>query len=88
MSWSVELTAQAEKQLKHLPRNIQKQLQRSVDAMTLDPFAGNVKALQGEQWKGVYRKRAGNYRILFTADRVRGVATVLTIRARTEKTYR
>jgi mRNA-degrading endonuclease RelE of RelBE toxin-antitoxin system len=88
MSWSVELTPEAEKQLRRLPRNIQKQLERSIDAMKGDPFAGNVKALQGEEWKGVYRKRAGNYRIMFNADRGGGVATVLTIRAKSEKTYR
>jgi mRNA interferase RelE/StbE len=87
MNWSVELTPEAEKQLKHLPGNVQKQLGRSIDAMKLDPFVGNVKALQGEEWKGVYRKRTGNYRIMFTVDRGRGVVTVHTIRAKNEKTY-
>lgn len=88
MNWSVDLTAEAKKQLKRLPRNIQKQLERSIDAMKHDPFAGNVKALQGEEWKGVYRKRTGDYRILFTADRGDGIVTVVTIRPKSEKTYR
>jgi mRNA-degrading endonuclease RelE of RelBE toxin-antitoxin system len=65
MNWSIELTAEAKRQLERLPRNIHKQLERSIDAMKQDPFVGNVKALQGEEWKGVYRKRSGDYRILF-----------------------
>jgi mRNA interferase RelE/StbE len=88
MNWSVELTTEAKKQLKRLPRNIQRQLERSIDAMKQDPFAGNVKALQGEEWKGIYRKRAGDYRILFDANRAQGTVTVVTIRPKSEKTYR
>jgi hypothetical protein len=30
--------------------------------MEIDPFQGNVKALQGEEWKGVFRRRLGDYR--------------------------
>jgi mRNA-degrading endonuclease RelE of RelBE toxin-antitoxin system len=88
MSWSVELTPEAQRQLQRLPRNIQKQLERSIDAMKVDPFVGNVKALQGQEWKGVYRKRSGDYRVMFAADRESRVATVLTIRPKSEKTYR
>jgi mRNA-degrading endonuclease RelE of RelBE toxin-antitoxin system len=88
MSWIVELTPEAEKQLKRLPRNIQQQIESALDAMELDPFTGNVKALQGKEWKGIYRKRTGRYRIMFTADRSRNHVIVVTIRARSEKTYK
>jgi mRNA-degrading endonuclease RelE of RelBE toxin-antitoxin system len=64
MSWTVELTAKAEKQLKELSTNYRHAVERAIEAMENDPFAGNVKALQGEEWAGVYRKRAGRYRII------------------------
>jgi hypothetical protein len=36
--------------------------------METDPFQGDVKALAGPQWVGVFRRRMGSYRLLFTVD--------------------
>jgi hypothetical protein len=36
--------------------------------MATDPFQGNVKALQGKEWRGVFRRRIGDYRLLFSAS--------------------
>jgi mRNA-degrading endonuclease RelE of RelBE toxin-antitoxin system len=44
--------------------------------MTTDPFQGNVKALQGKEWRGVFRQRIGDYRLLFSASREQGTVTV------------
>jgi mRNA-degrading endonuclease RelE of RelBE toxin-antitoxin system len=88
MSWACELTADAERDLKDLPKAIQKRVARVAGRMADDPFQGNVKALQGEEWKGVYRRRIGDYRILFTADRKRELITILRILRRSGKTYR
>ena len=60
---------------------------KAIDAMERDPFGCNVKALQGEEWKGVYRKRTGRYRIIFTADRENLYVGIAAILLRTEKTY-
>jgi mRNA-degrading endonuclease RelE of RelBE toxin-antitoxin system len=35
--------------------------------MARDPFSGDIKALQGE-WKGFYRRRVGDFRIIFSVD--------------------
>lgn len=56
--------------------------------MAANPFQGNVKALQGEQWKGVYRRRIGDYRIFFTADRAKEIVVIHQISLRSGKTYR
>jgi mRNA-degrading endonuclease RelE of RelBE toxin-antitoxin system len=56
--------------------------------MAADPFDLNVKALRGEEWRGVFRHRIGDYRILFTADRANQKVFVLRILPRSEKTYR
>lgn len=42
MSWAVELSAAAEKYLKHLPRDRQARIERAIDEMEADPFAGDV----------------------------------------------
>lgn len=42
MSWAVELPAAAEKDLKHLPRDRQARIERAIDEMEADPFAGDV----------------------------------------------
>jgi mRNA-degrading endonuclease RelE of RelBE toxin-antitoxin system len=53
-----------------------------------DPFQGDVKALRGEEWKGVFRRRIGNYRLLFLADHEKQRVSILRILLRSGKTYR
>jgi len=52
MLWTIRLSPEAEKQLSRLPRDIQQQIANAIDRMGSAPFEGNVKPLQGKQWKG------------------------------------
>jgi mRNA-degrading endonuclease RelE of RelBE toxin-antitoxin system len=88
MAWAVELSAGAEKDLKRLPRDRQARLAHSIDEMEVDPLAGDVKALQGPEWKGRYRKRVGPYRIIFTVDHKIKLVAISAILIRSGKTYR
>jgi mRNA-degrading endonuclease RelE of RelBE toxin-antitoxin system len=88
MTWAVELSAAAEKDLKRLPRDRQARIERAIDELEEDPFGGDVKALRGPEWKGRYRKRVGPYRIIFTVDREVSAVAVSAILIRSEKTYR
>ncbi|MBZ5611706.1 MAG: hypothetical protein LAP38_25880 [Acidobacteriia bacterium] len=56
--------------------------------METDPFQGDVRALRGEEWKGVFRRRIGNYRLLFVGDHEKKMVSVLRILLRSGKTYR
>jgi mRNA-degrading endonuclease RelE of RelBE toxin-antitoxin system len=47
-----------------------------------------MKALHGKEWRGVFRRRIGNYRLLFSASREQGTVTVLRILLRSGETYR
>jgi mRNA-degrading endonuclease RelE of RelBE toxin-antitoxin system len=49
MTWVIELSAAAEKDLMRLPRVRQARMLRAIDEMERDPFAGDVKALQGPE---------------------------------------
>jgi mRNA-degrading endonuclease RelE of RelBE toxin-antitoxin system len=56
--------------------------------MEVDPLAGDVEPLKGPAWKDRYRKRAGDYRIIFILDRKAAVVANSAILIRSEKTYR
>jgi mRNA-degrading endonuclease RelE of RelBE toxin-antitoxin system len=56
--------------------------------MATDPFQGNVKALQGKEWKGVFRRRIGDYRLFFIADYAKKLVVIQQISLRSGKTYR
>ena len=56
MNWVCEFTEDAEQDLRRLPKSIQRRVARVLTSMASDPFQGNVKALKGEEWKGVFRR--------------------------------
>ncbi len=88
MSWICELTDDAKRDLRELPKAIRKRVARTLDQMQTNPFQGDVKALQGEEWKGVFRRRLGDYRVLFLPDLEKKIVRVLRIAIRSRKTYR
>lgn len=88
MNWTCELSREAEEQLHHLPRTIQKRIAQAIDAMERNPFEGNIKPLKGKQWKGRFRKRVGDYRIIFIPDHTNRRITISAILLRSEKTYK
>lgn len=63
-------------------------IQRAIDRMQNDPFQGNVASLKGKEWKGLYRKVVGRYRIFFLPIFTQQHVEIISIRPRTEKTYR
>jgi len=88
MSWTCNFTADAEEDLQALPRPIQKRVARVVTGMETDPFRGDVKALAGPEWAGVFGRRMGSYRLLFSVDRGKQKVFILRILISSEKTYR
>jgi len=88
MNWAIELSTSAIKELRQLPRDRQVRVERAIDEMEIDPMAGDVKPLKGLEWKGRFRKRAGDYRIIFTMDRAVKSVQISRILLRSEKTYR
>ena len=67
MRWRVELSREAEKQLLKFPHTVQARIERAIDEFEKKDESqwSTVKALQGPEWKGRYRKRVGDYRIIF-----------------------
>jgi len=88
MSWACEFTANAAEDLNGLPKAIKKRVARVLSQMESDPFQGNVKALRGQEWKGVFRRRIGDYRLLFIVNHEKNLVVVQQISRRSGKTYR
>lgn len=88
MSWVCEFTKDAEEDLRKLPKPIQKRVVRVLTEMEGDPFRGDVKPLHGEAWKAAFRRRIGDYRLLFVVNHESRIVSVLRILPRSEKTYR
>ncbi len=89
MRWSAELSDQAQEQLARFPRNIRDRIERALDEFEQkdDSQWSNIKALQGPEWKGRYRKRVGAYRIIFRKFPDRGVVQISAILIKSKDTY-
>lgn len=57
----------------------------TLDAMQSDPVAGDVVKLSGQD---AFRRRVGNYRIIFSIDFRALAVGILDIQRRTTTTYR
>jgi mRNA-degrading endonuclease RelE of RelBE toxin-antitoxin system len=88
MNWVVKLSDEAQQFINQLPPKSRRQVTRSITQMEQDPFRGDVLPLQGEEWKGYYRKRTGDYRIVFFPHRRRRIVDIGWVLLRSEKTYR
>jgi mRNA-degrading endonuclease RelE of RelBE toxin-antitoxin system len=88
MNWVVRIADDAQRVLDELRPKLRRQVTQSISQMEQNPFHGDVKALQGMKWQGCYRKRSGDYRIVYAVDRKRRFVDVFWILARSEKTYR
>jgi mRNA-degrading endonuclease RelE of RelBE toxin-antitoxin system len=90
MRYRVEVSDQAHEQLSRFPRDVQEPMKRAIDELEAndDSQWSNVKALQGAQWKGRFRKRVGAYRIIFRKFPDRGVAAISAVIIKSKDTYR
>ena len=64
--YSIEITPPAEKQIRKLPKQVQKQVVVRAMQLTENPRPPGAKKLQGV--KALYRIRQGDWRILYTID--------------------
>jgi mRNA interferase RelE/StbE len=76
MSYNIEFTRSAARELKALERAIQLRIATHIDSLAGQPLPPGSKKLQGDP--GVYRIRIGDYRILYRMDGKR--VTVLIVK--------
>jgi mRNA interferase RelE/StbE len=85
MTWNLEITGPAQKDFKKLPQKDQARVREALIAMQLDPFQGDIKRLKGKPT--AWRRRVGNYRIIYDLYFDERLIVVEGILRRTSTTY-
>jgi mRNA-degrading endonuclease RelE of RelBE toxin-antitoxin system len=88
MNWVVRIADDAQAFIDGLPAKGRRQVSHSISQLEEDPFRGDVKPLHGKAWRGYYRKRAGDYPIIFFVHQTERLVDVGWVVMSSEKTYR
>jgi mRNA-degrading endonuclease RelE of RelBE toxin-antitoxin system len=87
MSWACNLSRQAAKQLRSLPRDRLGQVARAIDEIGEDPTLGDVRPVKSGRFKGALRKRVGPYRIVYSIEPDAREVNIAAILTRGDTTY-
>jgi mRNA-degrading endonuclease RelE of RelBE toxin-antitoxin system len=85
VNWEVRLARHASRALDDAPAADRLRLLTALHAMETDPFGGDVRRLHG--LLPLWRRRVGNWRVLFSPDRATRLVNVAAIVRRTTTTY-
>ena len=85
MTWSLELSGPAQKDFGKLPPREQTRVKVALFSMQEDPFRGDIKRLKGQPT--AWRRRVGNYRIIYDLYPDQHLILVAGIVRRTSTTY-
>ena len=80
------LTKRAERSFKKIPKEFQLKIKEAILNLEDNPFSSGTIRLTNYP-VAEYRKRAGNYRILFDIVEVKKILIIADIRRRTSTTY-
>jgi mRNA interferase RelE/StbE len=76
--YQLRLEKRASKALNKISEPVKSRIINTLEEMSQDPFSGDIRALQGE-WKGFYRRRVGDFRIIYSVDAEIKVVSVESI---------
>ncbi len=86
MSWKIKIAKRVLKEIKHIPKKGAKRLLVILEELKENPYQGDIEKIKGEE--NVWRRRIGNYRILYEIIPKQKDIYVFQIRRRTTTTYR
>ncbi len=84
MEWTVVLAGPARKSLKWIPAGDKTRILAALAEMQQNPFQGDIRKLQGLPG---FRRRVGDWRILFEVVLERRHVVIAAIERRTSTTY-
>ncbi|MBI2639441.1 MAG: type II toxin-antitoxin system RelE/ParE family toxin [Candidatus Sungbacteria bacterium] len=82
-TWRVVVNKSAQKQIDRIPDKDAKRISGEVEGMGYNPFLGDIVKLGDYRW----RRRVGNYRIMYNILPNQRVIFIYDIRRRTSSTY-
>ena len=65
-TYNVELDDAAARDFNKLRAKAKDQVAKLIDSLEVNPYIGNVRQLS--RYKGLYRKRTGDYRVIYKID--------------------
>jgi len=83
MAYAIQFTHQAEEDLEHLDKTIAQQTANKIDWLSQNMTSIIPTPLKG-QFKGKYKLRVGDWRIMYSFEHVSHVITIYAIRHRSE----
>jgi len=86
MTWVVRVAEKARRALRRASKVDQSHIALALEAMRENPFGGDVVHLTNES--AAWRRRVGDWRILFDLDPDHRLVDIVDIRRRTTTTYR
>lgn len=86
MSWKVKITNKASKQMRRIPKKDANRLLFILEGLTNNPYQGDIEKIKSEN--NVWRRRVGNYRILYEIKPKQRQIDIFRIRRRATTTYR
>jgi len=85
MSWNAVLTKVARKHLDKIPAHDAEAIKIVIQQMEENPYFGDIVKLGGESNR--WRRRAGNYRLMYNLLSKERIIFIYDIRRRTSNTY-
>lgn len=85
MTWELVLAGPAARALKRMPAADRRRVMAALDAMEQDPFSGDIVRLTAQPV--TWRRRVGNWRLLFDIELDRHRVLVHEVGRRTSTTY-
>lgn len=85
MTWELLLAGPAARAPKRMPAADRRRVLAALDAMELDPFSGDIVRLTAQPV--AWRRRVGNWRLLFDVEPDRHRVLVHDVVRRTSTTY-
>jgi len=85
MNWALHIGKSARKNLARFPKKDQKRIATAMREFVFNPYEGDIEKIEGEI--NVWRRRVGNYRILYEVDATRKLICVRDVNRRTSNTY-
>ena len=82
MTYKIELTPAARRDLLKLPRDILRRVDAHLLALAEHPYPPGANRLRGDE--GFFRIRVGDYRVIYLVERHRLVVLVVRVRHRRE----
>jgi len=84
-NWELHIDEKVYKVLKKFPKSEVKRITQAIRALPSDPYAGDLRKVQGEQ--DTWRRRIGEYRIFYEVRQTEKRIDVRWVERKGSKTY-